>query len=52
MKLQFVIALLVPLLKSAASLLESVDDNSTGIDDQAAKLLRSAAAGLEEYGKA
>lgn len=49
MKLTIVLSFLLPILDGAAAMLENVDNNSTGVDDQAAKVLRSAAAALREY---
>lgn len=49
MKLTIVLSFLLPILDGAAAMLETVDNNSTGLDDQVAKLLRAASAGLREY---
>lgn len=51
MKLTIILSFLIPMLDGAAAMLENVDANTTGVDDQVAKVLRSAAAALREYSK-
>lgn len=51
MRLTIILSFLIPMLEGAASMLENVDENSTGLDDQVSKILRSASAALKEYVK-
>jgi hypothetical protein len=41
--------MLIPLLKSAVQLLKDKDENSTGADDEAAKILDAALDALSNY---
>lgn len=49
MKLKFVLSMLVPLLRTSIELLRNKDDNSTGADDEAAKILDAALDALSQY---
>ena len=49
MKLKFILALLLPLLQSAAVLLKNKDENSTGADDEAAAAIEFALSRLQHY---
>ena len=49
MKLTWILSIILPMLDTAAMILEQRDENSTGADDNAAKALRAASAALREY---
>lgn len=49
MKLRFILALVLPLMTTAAELLASKDENSTGADDEAAEAIRFAIERLQKY---
>lgn len=49
MKLKFILYMLLPLLKSSAQLLRDKDENSTGVDDEAAEAIEHALERLEKY---
>lgn len=49
MKLKFILAMLIPVMRAAVSLLRDKDDNSTGFDDIAADQLDAAITSVEKY---
>lgn len=49
MKLRFILAMVIPLLHQAAQLLRQKDENSTGIDDEAANAIDYALDALQKY---
>jgi hypothetical protein len=49
MKLKLILSLAIPLLKSAAQLLRDKDENSTGVDDEAANAIDFALDTLAKY---
>jgi hypothetical protein len=49
MKLRFILAMLLPLMRTAAQLLRDKDENSTGIDDEAANAIDFALDTLQKY---
>lgn len=50
-KIKMVLALVVPFMEMGAAWLESIDENTTGLDDDAAKALRVAIAAIKELSK-
>lgn len=48
-KLDMVLLMVLPMMESLAAMLETKDSNSTGNDDRAAQIIRSAAAALREF---
>ena len=48
-KLKVIILLLLPLLRTAAELLAMKDENTTGVDDEAADAIKYALNKLEKY---
>lgn len=52
MKLKLIISLVIPLLVSAAQLLADKDENSTGLDDEAAEAIKYALERLQKYASA
>lgn len=49
LKLKLIISLCLPLLKQAAQLLRDKDENSTGVDDEAANAIDYALDALAKY---
>lgn len=49
MKLKFILMFILPLLGQAAELLRNKDEDSTGVDDEAAKILDAAVTALAVY---
>lgn len=49
MKLKFILTMLLPTMRFAASLLRDKDANSTGLDDIAADQIDAAISTLEKY---
>ena len=49
MKLKLILSLLLPLLHQAAQLLRDKDDNTTGLDDEAANAIDFALNALQKY---
>lgn len=50
-KIKAVLLLVVPFMEMGAGWLESIDENTTGADDNAAKALRIAIAAIRELAK-
>jgi hypothetical protein len=48
-KIQILVFVLLPSLRTLAALLAAKDDNDTGLDDEAANALNFAATRLEKY---
>lgn len=49
MKLKLILSLVLPLLKSATQLLRDKDENTTGVDDEAADAIDYALDRLQKY---
>lgn len=49
MKLKLIISLLLPLLNTAATLLRDKDENSTGVDDEAAEAIAHTIERIQKY---
>ena len=50
-KIKWVLATIVPIMEIAAGWLETLDENTTGKDDTAARALRVAVAAIKELSK-
>lgn len=48
-RLDMILFMVLPMLESVAAMLEVRDANSTGNDDRAAQIIRSAVAALKEF---